>query len=131
MYCTGGIRCERATAYLNTKGVAKQIFQLKGGIHRYAEQYPNGFFRGKNYVFDNRITTAVNNDILGACSICTITCDDYINCLNALCNKHFICCLACKEKLNSTCSSQCQLLSEKKAPQRPLFGAQTPSSAQK
>lgn len=129
MYCTGGIRCERASAYLNTKGIAQQVFQLEGGIHRYAEQYPDGFFRGKNYVFDNRIATKVNDDILGSCSICAISCDDYLNCLNALCNKHFICCASCKETLQNTCSVQCKtLVLEKKAPQRPLFGTQTPLS---
>ena len=55
MYCTGGIRCERASTYLKEKGVAKNVYQILGGIHRYAEQYPDGFFRGKNYVFDDRI----------------------------------------------------------------------------
>ncbi|MCX5925257.1 MAG: rhodanese-related sulfurtransferase [Candidatus Dependentiae bacterium] len=124
MYCTGGIRCERASAYLNVKGVSKKVFQIQGGIHRYAEQYPNGFFRGKNYVFDNRIATKVNDDILGTCGICNISYDDYTNCLNALCNKHFICCVSCKEQLAGTCSVHCQtMVFEKKAPTRPEFGA--------
>lgn len=122
MYCTGGIRCERATAYLNTKGIAQQVFQLEGGIHRYAEQFPDGFFRGKNYVFDNRIATAVNSDILGSCAICTIPYDNYGNCLNALCNKHFICCESCKTQLQGICSERCKtLILEKQAPMRPEF----------
>ena len=70
MYCTGGIRCERATAYLNEKNVAKKVYQIKGGIHRYVEQYPDGFFRGKNYVFDGRIAVKINDDILGSCALC-------------------------------------------------------------
>jgi len=122
MYCTGGIRCERATAYLNEKNVAKKVYQMDGGIHRYAEQYPDGFFRGKNYVFDGRISVRINDDILGSCAICTQPCDEYYNCLNAMCNKHFISCTPCIEKLNKTCSEQCQmLLAEKKVNQRPEF----------
>ena len=107
MYCTGGIRCERASAYLKSKNIAKQVYQIEGGIHRYVEQYPDGFFRGKNYVFDNRITLKVTDDILGTCLICTTLCDNYTNCLNAKCNKHFICCDPCLNKLNNTCNTVC------------------------
>ena len=122
MYCTGGIRCERATAYLNEKNVAKKVYQMDGGIHRYAEQYPDGFFRGKNYVFDSRISVRINDDVLGSCAICTQPCDEYYNCLNAMCNKHFISCTPCIEKLNKTCSEQCQmLLAENKVNMRPEF----------
>jgi len=122
MYCTGGIRCERATAYLNKKGITKQVYQIKGGIHRYAEKYPDGFFRGKNYVFDGRVAVKINDDILGECGICTAKCDDYINCLNAKCNKHFICCTSCKQEFVGTCSEQCkQLVTENKVKTRPEF----------
>ncbi len=110
MYCTGGVRCERATAYLKSKGVAKEIYQIEGGIHRYAEQYPDGFFKGKNYVFDARVAMSVNNDVLGRCLVCNIQCDDYMNCLNAECNNHFIGCADCMLKLNETCSEKCQEL---------------------
>src|SRR5436189_74799 len=89
MYCTGGIRCERASAYLNEKNIAKKVYQMDGGIHRYVEQYPDGFFRGKNYVFDGRVSVRINDDVLGSCAICKTACDDYYNCLNAFCNKHF------------------------------------------
>jgi predicted sulfurtransferase len=122
MYCTGGIRCERASAYLNEKNIAKKVYQMNGGIHRYVEKYPNGFFRGKNYVFDGRIALKVNEDILGKCLLCTIACDDYHNCLNAQCNKHFIGCAHCIQKFNKTCSQTCQnLLLENKTTTRPLF----------
>lgn len=122
MYCTGGIRCERATAYLNEKNVAKKVYQMDGGIHRYAEQYPDGFFRGKNYVFDGRIAVKINDDILGSCAICRKPCDDYYNCLNAMCNKHFVSCTPCIERLHKTCSEQCQhLIAENKVHERPEF----------
>ena len=122
MYCTGGIRCERASAYLQSKGIAKQVFQLKGGIHRYVEQYPDGFFRGKNYVFDSRIAVKVTDDVLSSCQICNASCDEYTNCLNALCNKHFICCSTCLKQYNNTCSTQCQkLIQTKKVNPRPAF----------
>lgn len=122
MYCTGGIRCERATAYLNEKNIAKKVYQIDGGIHRYVEQYPDGFFRGKNYVFDGRISVKINDDILGSCAICAQPCDDYYNCLNAMCNKHFISCNPCIEKLSKTCSQQCQtLIAENRVNTRPEF----------
>lgn len=118
MHCTGGVRCERATALLVQKGVAKKVYQVKGGIHRYIEQYPDGHFRGKNYVFDKRITVKVNDDILGSCYLCKKPCDDYFNCLNALCNKHFICCEPCLKEFNKTCSSQCKTAIEQNADQK-------------
>lgn len=122
MYCTGGIRCERATAYLNEKNIAKKVYQIKGGIVRYAEQYPDGFFRGKNYVFDGRISVRINDDVLGACSLCAKPCDDYYNCLNASCNKHFISCADCIQKYDYACSETCKtLIAEKKVNIRPDF----------
>lgn len=120
MYCTGGIRCERASAFLKEKGVAKKVFQILGGIHRYVEKFPEGFFRGKNYVFDRRITVKVNDDIVGTCDLCNTSCDDYTNCCNALCNKHFIGCSNCIQTYGNACSSQCaQLVRENKVAQRP------------
>lgn len=122
MYCTGGIRCERATAYLNEKNVAKKVYQIEGGIVRYTEQYPDGFFRGKNYVFDGRVAVRINEDVLGSCSICTQPSDDYYNCLNAMCNKHFISCTECAQKYNEACGQTCQtLITENKVNIRPAF----------
>jgi predicted sulfurtransferase len=121
MFCTGGIRCERASAYLKSKGVEK-VYQVLGGIHRYAEQYPDGFFRGKNYVFDSRVALKVNDDVLGTCSLCDAPCDDYVNCLNASCNSHFISCAGCQERLTRCCSDAChQLLASGKVRKRPSF----------
>jgi predicted sulfurtransferase len=120
MYCTGGVRCERATAYLKLKGVAKNIYQIQGGIHRYIEKFPNGFFRGKNYVFDARITVKVNDDVLGKCDICAAACDQFTNCRNATCNKHFIGCSNCLQSLGNACSASCQdLLENHQATARP------------
>lgn len=122
MYCTGGIRCERATAYLKEKNVAKEVYQIEGGIHRYIEAFPEGHFRGKNYVFDNRVTIAANNDVVGNCFVCKTSNDDYTNCLNSKCNKHFICCSNCLIELQNTCSKECfSLISQNKVKLRPMF----------
>lgn len=110
MYCTGGVRCERATAYLVQKNIAKEVYQIEGGIHRYAEKYPDGHFRGKNYVFDGRVTVKINDDILSECLHCNKKADDYINCVNALCNKHFTVCPSCQETYKNTCSKKCMNL---------------------
>lgn len=119
MYCTGGIRCERATTYLKEKGVAKKVYQVKGGICRYVEKYPNGYFRGKNYVFDRRIAVRVNDDVLSTCDVCQQPSDSYTNCVNTLCNKQFIACQTCREKLGFTCSSSCQeMIASGKAKER-------------
>jgi predicted sulfurtransferase len=119
MYCTGGVRCERATSVLNVLNVAKKVYQVEGGIHRYIEQFPNGFFRGKNYVFDHRITVKVNEDVLGKCLNCAKPSDDYFNCLNALCNKHFTSCSSCLDTFGKTCGTKCQILVQSKiAPER-------------
>lgn len=120
MFCTGGIRCERASSYLKSKGVATNVYQINGGIHTYVEQFPDGFFRGKNYVFDGRIAVKVNDDILGRCDICATPCDDYTNCVNALCNKHFIGCSTCITEYHNACGKQClELVTEQKVAKRP------------
>ena len=110
MYCTGGIRCERASAYLKKTGVANQVYQLSGGIHRYVEQFPDGFFKGKNYVFDGRIAMNVSDDVLSNCDWCNIKCDEYTNCINTTCNKKIITCNACTEKYSNTCNTNCHYL---------------------
>ncbi|MGB8467535.1 MAG: rhodanese-related sulfurtransferase [Candidatus Babeliales bacterium] len=108
MYCTGGIRCERASAYLKSKNIAKKVYQLEGGIHRYIEQFPDGHFRGKNYVFDGRIAVNANADILGNCIGCTVPCSEYTNCINVQCNAHCLLCSSCTEQLGQTCSIACR-----------------------
>lgn len=110
MFCTGGVRCERASAYLKEKNVAEKVYQIKGGIHRYVEKYPDGYFRGKNYVFDGRVTDKVNGDILSICEHCQIPYDEYTNCVNAACNRQIIVCPNCIGIYHNTCSEQCFLL---------------------
>lgn len=107
MYCTGGIRCEKASAYLKAKNIAKEVYQIKGGIHKYLDEYPDGHFRGKNYVFDGRISIKANDDILGSCICCKKPYDEYTNCINAECNKQMIICDRCIVTYHNTCSVNC------------------------
>jgi UPF0176 protein len=109
-YCTGGIRCETATALLKKKGFTN-VYQLHGGVHVYGQQFPDDYFEGKLYVFDERvavpINTPENRKILAKCLHCTAACDDYINCTNAECNKQIIMCRDCRVKWNDGCSIEC------------------------
>lgn len=108
MVCTGGVRCERASAYVKKAVPAKNVYQLQGGIHRYIEQFPDGHFRGSNYVFDARVIQKVNNDILSTCDVCITTPTDYYNnCKNARCNNQYLTCPPCLEKLDEACSQTC------------------------
>lgn len=122
MFCTGGVRCERATAVLNQKNLAKEVYQVEGGIVRYTEAYPDGFFRGKNYVFDRRVAVRINDDVLSNCDLCDKPCDDYTNCVNALCNLHYISCNDCAISYNNTCSTQCkERIASEDVPKRAPF----------
>ncbi|BDC35053.1 hypothetical protein Noda2021_10110 [Candidatus Dependentiae bacterium Noda2021] len=121
MYCTGGVRCERASAYIKSKNVAQEVFHIQGGIERYVEQFPNGHFKGKNYVFDGRLTVRITNDILAECSLCSKPWDDYENCIRAACNKHYIGCPKCVAHYQNACSQQCHdLVYLHNAPKRPM-----------
>lgn len=129
MYCTGGIRCEPASAYLKQKGIAQEVYQVLGGIHRYTEQYPDGYFRGKNYVFDGRVAMPITQEVLSRCEYCPAVCDEYRNCMNAECNKLFISCDECIGNLKNTCSALCkELLATNKVAPRPQF-KKTPISS--
>ncbi|XP_037432984.1 rhodanese-like domain-containing protein 6 [Triticum dicoccoides] len=101
MYCTGGIRCEMASAYIRSKGEGfENVFQLYGGIQRYLEQYPDGgYFDGKNFVFDHRISVGSNKDnILGTCLICGSTYDDYSSrCRCSNCRMLVLVCSTCQD----------------------------------
>lgn len=97
--CTGGIRCEKASGFLIENGF-HDVYQLKDGIQTYMEKYPNQHFKGKLYVFDNRITIGFNTDdpshvVVGNCSHCGVVCDTYVNCEYNECHKHYICCANC------------------------------------
>ncbi len=105
-YCTGGIRCEKATVLLKEIGY-ENVYQLEGGIVKYLEKYPDGYFKGKNFVFDNRMVTNVDTPsgkkILSKCEHCRQSCDRYIDCTDTKCHRLFICCKDCEKKHSGFC----------------------------
>lgn len=111
MYCTGGIRCEKASAYLKQNGF-KDVYQLEGGIIEYARQVKNtgleNKFIGKNFVFDERLGERITEDIIATCHQCGAPCDTHTNCRNEACNLLFIQCDSCAEKHAGCCSQDCE-----------------------
>jgi len=111
MYCTGGIRCEKASAYFKHKGF-KQVFQLEGGIIEYARQVQNlgleNKFLGKNFVFDERRGERISKDVIANCHQCGAACDTHVNCKNEACHLLFIQCPSCQEQMQQCCSEACQ-----------------------
>lgn len=111
MYCTGGIRCEKASAYLKHKGF-KDVNHLHGGIIKYAEEIKQkgleSKFRGVNFVFDERVGERITNDVLSKCHQCGKPCDRHVNCKNDDCHLLFIQCPECEEKMNGCCTPKCQ-----------------------
>lgn len=110
MYCTGGIRCEKASAYMLHKGF-KNVFHLEGGIINYVNQAKEkGLdvkFHGKNFVFDQRLGERVTEEIISHCHQCGKPADTHVNCVNDACHLLFIQCDECKEKMVGTCSKGC------------------------
>lgn len=111
MYCTGGIRCEKASAYMLHKGF-KNVFHLEGGIIHYSNQakeksIPNKF-HGKNFVFDQRLGERITDEIIAKCHQCGKPADTHVNCVNDACHLLFIQCDACKEQYEGCCSKECQ-----------------------
>jgi len=110
MYCTGGIRCEKASAYMLHRGF-KNVFHLEGGIINYAREVkdkglPNKFI-GKNFVFDERLGERITSDIIANCHQCGKPADTHVNCRNDGCHLLFIQCDECREKYNGCCSNEC------------------------
>ena len=107
--CTGGIRCEKASALLKEEGF-EDVSQLEGGIVKYLEKYPSGYFKGKNFVFDERMVT--NSDtqsgknILSKCAHCETPCDRYLDCKIAECNKLYISCADCEKSYSGQCPAE-------------------------
>ena len=101
MYCTGGIRCEKASAYFKHKGFQK-VYQLEGGIIEYARQVKekgiDNKFKGKNFVFDERRGERISEDVIAQCHQCGAPCDTHVNCSNQACHLLFIQCEICQEK---------------------------------
>ncbi len=110
MYCTGGIRCEKASAYFKHKGF-KNVFQLEGGIIEYTRQVKDqdleNKFLGKNFVFDHRRAEKISDDVIAVCHQCGSPSDEHTNCLNEACHLLFIQCDSCKEKMEGCCSTNC------------------------
>jgi UPF0176 protein len=111
MYCTGGIRCEKASAYLLHKGFSN-VFHLEGGIIHYAntvkEKGLENKFRGKNFVFDDRLGERISDEIIARCHQCGKPADTHTNCRNEACHLLFIQCGECAAKYDGCCSEACQ-----------------------
>jgi UPF0176 protein len=115
MYCTGGIRCEKASAYLKHKGFG-DVHHLQGGIIQYAQEIKEkgleSKFRGVNFVFDERIGERITEDILSECHQCGAPCDAHVNCKNDDCHLLFIQCPACAEKMKGCCTPECMHIAD-------------------
>jgi UPF0176 protein len=111
MYCTGGIRCEKASAYLMHQGF-RQVYHLEGGIIHYAntvkEKGLENKFRGKNFVFDDRLGETVSGEVIARCHQCGKPADTHTNCKNSGCHLLFIQCAECAAKYDGCCSVECQ-----------------------
>ena len=111
MYCTGGIRCEKASAYFKHKGF-KNVYQLEGGIIEYTRQVNENHlenkFIGKNFVFDERRAEKISDDVIAKCHQCGSPFDVHTNCANDACHLLFIQCDACKAEMNNCCSTNCK-----------------------
>jgi UPF0176 protein len=111
MYCTGGIRCEKASAYLKHQGFTK-VFHLEGGIIEYTRKTKEfgieNKFKGKNFVFDGRLSERISDDVLSKCHQCGNASDTHTNCENRACHLLFIQCNDCKAKFDGCCGDECQ-----------------------
>ncbi|WP_430813104.1 rhodanese-related sulfurtransferase [Carboxylicivirga sp. RSCT41] len=111
LYCTGGVRCEKTSAYLKHHGFS-DVNQLLGGIIDYSRQVENEHlenkFVGKNFVFDNRMGERISDDVISHCHQCGKPCDTHTNCSNKQCNLLFIQCDSCRTEYNGCCSNDCK-----------------------
>ena len=111
MYCTGGIRCEKASAYMLHRGF-KNVFHLEGGIINYVNQVKEkglaNKFHGKNFVFDQRLGERVTAEIIAQCHQCGKPADTHVNCVNDACHLLFIQCDECKKEFEGCCSAACR-----------------------
>ena len=111
IYCTGGIRCEKASAWFKHRGY-HNVHQLDGGIIEYsrtvADEGLENKFKGKNFVFDERLGERISSEVISECHQCGVACDTHVNCCNDGCHILFIQCDSCKEKYQSTCSLKCK-----------------------
>jgi UPF0176 protein len=124
LYCTGGIRCEKASSYLKHKGF-KDVNQLHGGILEYVRRIKQlklkSNFIGKNFVFDERLGESINGEVISHCHQCCKACDQHLNCSNDLCHVLFIQCPECAEKFEKCCSKECQEIKNGSEAERKKF----------
>ena len=108
MYCTGGIRCEKASAYVKGLGI-ENVSQLNQGIIQFGKESENSVWQGKCFVFDKRMVSPMNSEgePISKCFICGTDCDFLRNCKYELCNRFYVSCTACEEKFNKCCSKAC------------------------
>ncbi|MFQ3575906.1 MAG: rhodanese-related sulfurtransferase [Cytophagales bacterium] len=109
-YCTGGIKCEKASAFLLEQGFG-DVYQLHGGIIKYGIEADGEDFEGKCYVFDNRVAIDVNHVnpvVISSCYICGTKSDRMVNCANPECNIHVPICEKCGEEYEGACSISCK-----------------------
>lgn len=113
LYCTGGIRCEKASAYFKHHGY-KDVNQLYGGIIQYAREvnaeHLENKFLGKNFVFDERMGERISDDIVSTCHQCGAKCDTHVNCANDDCHLLFIQCDSCKTTYEGCCTPECKAI---------------------
>lgn len=109
MYCTGGIRCETYSALLKEKGF-EEVYQLNGGVINYGHKMGNKYWKGKLFVFDDRLSVPISEDeheLISHCHTCSAPSDAYYNCANMDCNELFLSCPECAEKFQGCCSTSC------------------------
>ncbi len=111
LYCTGGVRCEKASAFLRHHGF-EDVNQLYGGVIEYAKEVRakglKSKFKGKNFVFDERKAERITEDVLSNCHQCGEPADTHTNCANDACHLLFIQCSACAEKFSGCCTPKCR-----------------------
>jgi UPF0176 protein len=124
MYCTGGIRCEKASAYLLHRGF-NNVFHLEGGIIHYANTVKErgliNKFHGKNFVFDERLGERITEEVIAHCHQCGKPADTHTNCSNEACHLLFIQCQACAEKYSGCCSEDCARVNKLPEEERKLL----------
>ena len=124
MYCTGGIRCEKASAWLLHQGFTN-VYHLEGGIIHYAntvrEQGLENKFRGKNFVFDDRMGERITGEIIATCHQCGRPADTHTNCRNEGCHLLFIQCEECANRYEGCCSTDCQTIIHLPGPEQQLL----------
>ncbi|WP_372771875.1 rhodanese-related sulfurtransferase [Mangrovibacterium sp.] len=124
LYCTGGVRCEKASAYLKHHGF-QDVNQLHGGIIEYAQQIKRlnlkSKFVGKNFVFDERLGESINGEVIAHCHQCGKKCDAHTNCANNLCHILFIQCAECASHFQGCCSEECKEVLHAPVEERDLY----------